>query len=96
MGGGIASQGCCGVWPHIPVYHHILKSDLAESTNVKVSKETVRRLAALQRSLHTKSMDETIEILVRRRRKEALDAAFGSDRAKSRKFTEDDRLEDRS
>ena len=84
------------MWPHIPVYHHILKSDLAESTNVKVSKETVRRLAALQRSLHAKSMDETIEILVRRRRKEALDAAFGSDQAKSRKFTEDDRLEDRS
>ena len=63
---------------------------------MKVSKETVRRLAALQRSLHAKSMDETIEILVRRRRKDALDAAFGSDQAKSRKFTEDDRLEDRS
>ena len=50
----------------------------------------------LRRSLHAKSMDETIEILERRHRKEALDAAFGSDRAKSRKFTEDDRLEDRS
>ena len=63
---------------------------------MKVSKETVRRLAALQRSLHAKSMDETIEILVRRRRKEVLDASFGSDRAKSRRFAEDDRLEDRS
>jgi len=77
----------------IPIYS---RRDLAESTTVKVSKETVRGLAALRRSLHAKNMDETIEILVRRRRKEALDAAFGSDRAKSRKFTEDDRLEDRS
>jgi hypothetical protein len=69
---------------------------LAESTTVKVSKENVRRLAALQRSLHAKSMDETIEILVRRRRKEILEEAFGSDRVKSRKFVEEDRLEDRS
>ncbi|HVP23596.1 MAG TPA: hypothetical protein VMS77_06760 [Conexivisphaerales archaeon] len=71
-------------------------SELTESTTVKVSKETVRRLAALQRSLHARSMDETIAILVRRRRKEALDAAFGSDPTASRSFTEEDRLEDRS
>ena len=63
---------------------------------MKVSKETVRKLAALQRSLQAKSMDETIEILLRRRRKEALDAAFGSDPVKSRKFMEKDRLEDSS
>jgi len=62
---------------------------------VKVSKETVRRLAALQRSLHTRSMDETIDILVRRRRKDVLGAAFGSD-TKPREFAEEDRLEDRS
>ena len=84
------------MWPYIPVYHYILGRDLAESTTVKVSKETVRRLAALKRSLHAKSMDETIEILVRRRREGALDAASGSDRAKSRKFSDDDDLEDRS
>ncbi len=41
-------------------------------------------------------MDETIEILVKRRRKETLDAIFGSDLKKTRKFTEEDRLEDRS
>jgi hypothetical protein len=69
---------------------------LVDSTTVKVSKQTVRRLAALQRSFHTKSMDETIEILVKRRRKETLDAVFGSDLKKTRKFTEEDRLEDRS
>jgi hypothetical protein len=66
------------------------------STTVKVSKDNARRLAALQRSLHTNSMDETIEVLMKRRRKELLDAAFGSDLTKSRKFKEEDRLEDRS
>ena len=52
-------------------------------------------MAALQRSLHTTSMDQTIEILVRRRRKEALDAIAGIDRVRTRKFREEDRLEDR-
>ena len=69
---------------------------MAESTTVKVSKDNARRLAALQRSLHAKSMDETIEILVKQRRKELLDAAFGSDSVKSREFKEEDRLEGRS
>jgi hypothetical protein len=74
-------------------YTSIPRERMAESTTVKVSRENARRLAALQRSLHTRTMDETIEILVKRRRKELLEAAFGSDRSKSRKFTEGDRLE---
>jgi hypothetical protein len=69
---------------------------MSESTTVKVSKETVRKLVALQRSLHTGSMDETIEALVRRRRKEALDAIAGTDPIKTRQFSERDRFEDRS
>jgi hypothetical protein len=69
---------------------------LSESTTVKVSKGTVRKLAALQRSLHTHSMDETIEALVRKRRKDVLDAIAGTDRRKTRKFAEKDRLEYRS
>jgi hypothetical protein len=69
---------------------------LAESTTVKVSKDTVRKLVALQESLHAKSMDETIVLLVKERRKKVLDRAFGSDRVKSRRFEESDRLEDRS
>ena len=70
--------------------------ELTESTTVKVSRETVRKLAALQRSLHTSSMDETIDALVRRRRQDVLSAIAGSDRSKTRKFREEDRLEDRS
>jgi len=68
---------------------------LVESTSVRVSKQTVSRLVALQRSLNAKSMDETIQILMKRRQKEVLDAIFGSDLKKTRKFTEED-LEDPS
>ena len=69
---------------------------MAESTTVKVSKETVRKLVALQRSLRTRSMDETIGALVRRRRLDILDAIAGTDRTSARKFREEDRLENRS
>jgi len=69
---------------------------LGESTTVKVSKETVRKLAALQRSLGKRSMDETIEALVKRHRKELLDMMAGTDKARDRVFREEDRLEDRS
>lgn len=71
-------------------------NSLPESTTVKVSKDTVRKLAALQRSLHTGSMDETIGVLVKKRRKDVLDAIAGTDRVKTRKFREEDHLEDRS
>ena len=62
---------------------------------MKVSKETVRKLVAMQRVLHTATMDETIEALVRMRKKDALDAIAGTDPIKTRKFNEEDRLEDR-
>jgi hypothetical protein len=67
--------------------------ELAASTTVKVSNETARKLAALQRSLRTRSMDETIDALIRRRRKLTLDSIFGSDSVKTRRFSEQDRFE---
>jgi len=70
-----------------------IENGLTESTTVKVSQETVRKLAALQRSWQAKSIGETIEILLQRRKKDSLDAAFGSDPVKSRSFAENDRLE---
>jgi hypothetical protein len=69
---------------------------MSDSTTIKVSRENVRRLAALQRSLHATSMDQTIGILVRVRRKEVLDSVFGSDVVNDRRFTEEDRLEGHS
>jgi hypothetical protein len=67
-----------------------------ESTTVKVSKDTVRQLAALQRGLHTRTLEETIHLLLKRHRKELLDEAFGADRGRVSSFNEGDRGEDRS
>ena len=67
-----------------------------ESATVKVSKDTARKLAALQHRLRKESLDATIQVLVARHRKELLDEAFGSDRGKVHPFGEGDRGEDRS
>ena len=63
---------------------------------MKVSKDTARELAALQKGIHAKTLEETIQMLVMRHRKELLDGVFGADRGKMTPFTEDDRDEDRS
>jgi predicted CopG family antitoxin len=67
-----------------------------ESTTVKVSKETVKKLVVLQRRLRARSIEETIRLLVKRHRKELLEDAFGADRGKLAPFREVDRGEDRS
>jgi hypothetical protein len=67
-----------------------------ESTSVKVSKETVRQLAALQQGLHARTLEETIHLLLKRHRKQLLDEVFGADRGKFSSFSEDDRGEDSS
>jgi hypothetical protein len=59
-----------------------------DSTTVKVSKDTARELAALQKGVHARTLDETIRML--------LDATFGEDRGKMTTFGGDDRDEDRS
>ncbi len=69
---------------------------MMESTTVKVSKDTAKKLAVLQRRLRTESLDETILMLVARHRKELLEEAFGADRGKVGRFSEGDRGEDRS
>ena len=63
---------------------------------MKVSKETVKKLAVLQRRLHARSLEETIQMLVKRHRRELLEGAFGADRGKIKPFRETDRGEDRS
>ena len=65
-----------------------------ESTTVKVSKQTARKLSSLQRSLRTKSLDETVDLLVNQHRKELMREAFGADRGKIKPFSEEDRGED--
>ncbi len=51
---------------------------MMESTTVKVSKDTAKKLAVLQRRLRTESLDETVKMLVERHRKELLEEAFGA------------------
>lgn len=63
---------------------------------MKVSKATVRKLAALQHSLRAKSLEETIQMLVKKHRQDLLNEAFGADRGKIRPFSEEDRGEDRN
>lgn len=67
-----------------------------QSTTVKVSKDTARRLAVLQHRLHKVSLDATIQTLVAKHRRELIEEAFGADRGRIRKFREEDRGEDRS
>lgn len=67
-----------------------------ESTTVKVSKDTARKLAVLQRRLHKETLDATIQMLVARHRKELIEEAFGADRGRVTTFREADRGEDRS
>ncbi len=82
--------------PGSPIYQYTLGGILMQSTTVKVSKVTVKKLSALQHSLHAKSLDDTIELLVKQHRKELLSKAFGADRGKISSFDEDDRGEDRN
>lgn len=67
-----------------------------ESTTVKVSKDTARKLAILQRRLHKETLDATIRMLVARHRRELIEEAFGVDRSRALVFKETDRGEDRS
>ncbi len=67
-----------------------------DATTVKVSKDTARELAALQKGIHARTLEETIRMLVVRHRKALLEEAFGADSGKVTPFTEDDRDEDRS
>jgi len=67
-----------------------------ESTTVKVSKDTARKLAVLQHRLRKVTLDETIRTLVARHRKQLIEESFGADRGKLQTFGEGDRGEDRS
>ena len=79
-----------------PLIYWYTVYQLVESTTVKVSKDTARKLSVLQHRLRKQSLDETIQTLVARHRKELIQEAFGADRGKVKTFGEGDRGEDRS
>jgi superfamily I DNA and RNA helicase len=67
-----------------------------ESTTIRVSKKTAEALENLKEKLKAQNMDETIQLLVKKQRKAALNKGFGIAKNKIKPFTEADRDEDRS
>jgi len=69
---------------------------MTEATTIRVSKRTAETLETMRQKLKAESLDETIQILVKKQRKAILDNAFGIARGRIKPFTEEDRGEDRS
>lgn len=62
-------------------------------TTMRVSREALDELERFQRILNTKTADETLRALLRIKRKELLDSAYGSLSGKVSSFSEADRLD---
>jgi hypothetical protein len=69
---------------------------LGETTAIRVSRKTLETLERLREKLEAESLDETIQSLIKKQRKIAVDKAFGLDKGKLRSFTEKDCGEDRN
>ena len=69
---------------------------MAEATTIRVSKRTVETLENMRQKLKAESLDETIQILVKKQRRAILDNAFGVAKGCIKPFSEADRGEDRS
>jgi len=67
-----------------------------ESTTIRVSKKTAEALENIREKLKAQNMDETIQLLLKKQRKAALNKGFGIAKNKIKPFTEADRGEDRS
>lgn len=68
---------------------------MAETTTIRVSKNTAEALEHLREKLKAQSLDEAIQSLIKKQRKSILEQAFGADRDKIKTFSEEDRGEDR-
>ncbi len=68
---------------------------MSATTTIRVSRKTVETLERLKEKLDAETLDEAIQLLLKRQRKTILDRAFGSDRDRLASFTEEDRGEDR-
>ena len=68
---------------------------MSESTTIRVSKKTAETLEKLREKIGAQSLDEAIQTLVKKQRKDTLERTFGADRNHIKPFTEADRGEDR-
>jgi len=69
---------------------------VSETTTIRVSRRTLEALERLREKLHAESLDETIQLLVKKQRKTVLDKSFSVDKDRIESFVEGDRGEDRS
>jgi len=67
-----------------------------ETTTIRVSKKTAETLENLREKLNAQNLDETIQLLVKKQRKAALDHGYGIAKNRIKPFAEADRGEDRS
>jgi len=67
-----------------------------ETTTIRVSKKTAEALENLRGKLKAQTLDETIQLLVKKQRKDALNKGFGIAKNHLKSYTEADRGEDRN
>lgn len=65
-----------------------------DKTTIHVSKKTAETLENMREKLNAKTLDETIQLLIRKYHKAILNTAFGIARNRIKPFTEEDRGED--
>lgn len=68
---------------------------MTETTTIRVSKQTAETLENLREKMGARSLDEAIQMLVKKQRVANLEKSFGADRGRLTPFTEADRGEDR-
>ncbi len=69
--------------------------NLTETTTIRVSKQTAEKLEQIRERIQAESLDEAIQSLIKKQRREILEKSFGIDKGKIKPFTEEDRGEDR-
>lgn len=72
------------------------KLNKATSTTIRVSKKTAKTLEDMRKKLNAQTLDETIQMIVKKQRKAALDKGFGIAQNRIKPFTETNRGENRN
>lgn len=67
-----------------------------ETTTIRVSKKTAEALENLREKLNAQTLDETIQLLVKKQRSNVLNKGFGIAKNHLKSYTEADRGEDRN
>ena len=67
-----------------------------ETTTIRVSKKTAETLEHMREKLNAQTLDETIQLLVKKQRKAVINKGFGIARNRIKPFTEEDRGEYRN